>query len=110
MLLMLEPICLTPPNKRIKAIVELNQSEEWNGSMHSWYKNGAYLGCAGLENGQHIGISIAYHRNGNLRAVANFDNGLPVGLEYQFDQLGELRSTKKHGLVSRDGKTKKFDH
>ena len=43
----------------IKAIVELDQQTEWNGSIHSWYPNGAYLGCAGLENGHHKGLSIA---------------------------------------------------
>ena len=82
--------------RKIKAIIELDHLKEWNGSIHSWYETGAYLGCAGLEYGQHKGISIAYHENGNIRAIANFIGGVPVGLEYQFDQLGKLQSTKNH--------------
>ena len=95
----------------IKAIIELDNQKEWNGSIHSWYENGAYLGCAGLENGQHQGISIAYHSNGNIRAIANFLDGIPIDVEYQFDKLGKLFSTKNHDTNSVDETSpKNFKH
>ena len=96
---------------KIKAIIELDHHKEWNGSIHSWYETGAYLGCAGLENGEHKGISIAYHENGNIRAIANFKAGVPVGLEYQFDRLGQLNSTKSHDKNSiSSGPMPEFKH
>jgi len=96
---------------KIKAIIELDQQSEWNGSIHSWYENGAYLGCAGLVYGQHQGISIAYHKNGNIRAVANFLDGRPIDVEYQFDELGKLFSTKNHDTNSVDDpSTRDFEH
>lgn len=91
---MYEIIWYEPGN--IKAIVELDQQTEWNGSIHSWYLNGAYLGCACLENGHHKGLSIAYHKNGKIRAIADFADGRPIGLEYQFNKMGQLSSTKNH--------------
>ena len=95
----------------IKAIIELDHQTEWNGSIHSWYDNGAYLGCAGLENGQHIGLSIAYHENGKIRAIADFVDGIPIGLEYQFNKMGQLSSTKNHDKnTSSTTNLEKFKH
>jgi hypothetical protein len=95
----------------IKAIIELDHQKEWNGIIHSWYPNGAYLGCADLENGQHKGISIAYHENGKIRAVADFVDGIPVGLEYQFNKMGQISSTKNHTENTSDrANQEKFKH
>lgn len=95
----------------IKAIIELDHKVEWNGSIHSWYANGAYLGCAGLKNGQHEGLSIAYHENGKIRAIADFVDGIPIGLEYQFNKMGKLSSTKNHDEnTSSNVNSEKFKH
>lgn len=106
---MYEIIWYEPGN--IKAIIELNSQKEWNGSIHSWYKSRAYLGCAGLENGQHRGISIAYHENGKIRAIANFVDGIPIGLEHQFSTTGQLSSSKNHDENSPNNSViEKFGH
>lgn len=96
-------------NDLIKAIIEIDTEGIWNGSIHSWYKSGEYLGCAGLKNKEHLGISIAYHKNGKVRAIANFKNGLPFGLEYQFNEKGHLRGIKNHELISNDEIKKNSD-
>jgi len=83
-------------NKNIKAIIDQDHKGLWNGAIHSWYQSGEYLGCAGLKDSEHEGISIAYHKNGKIRAMANFKNGMPHGLEYQFSIDGILRGTKNH--------------
>ncbi len=87
-------------NNLIKAIIEIDSEGVWNGSIHSWYKSGEYLGCAGLKNSGHEGISIAYHKNGKVRALANFKESLPIGLEYQFNENGNLRGTLNHDSIS----------
>jgi|TARA_B110000908_G_C10228379_1_gene439221 antitoxin component YwqK of YwqJK toxin-antitoxin module len=85
-------------NYSIKAIIEVDDQLTWNGSIHSWYTFGKYLGCAELYNGNHKGISIAYHINGNIRAFVDFKNGKPFGFEYQFYEDGSLKNSINHNL------------
>ena len=92
------------PDSSIKAIVPLSTTDNWTGDMYSWYNSGAFLGCAGLVNGHHEGLSYAYHESGNIRAIANFKNTKQIEFEYQFNEEGKLKGAisfiegKEHGL------------
>ena len=92
------------PDSSIKAIVPLSTTYNWTGDMYSWYSSGAFLGCAGLVNGHHEGLSYAYHESGNIRAIANFKNTKQIEFEYQFNEEGKLKGAisfiegKEHGL------------
>ena len=90
-------------NDTIKAIVEVDKNQVWNGMMYSWQQTNEFLGCANLISNGHEGPSVAYHKNGLVRAIANFEQSLQIGNEYQFSELGNLVGFTQFNLGNEHG-------